>query len=377
MATNGPTGEPFQSQSPSMSPSMSPTPSWTRTVIYAPTIWNPYVNDTATNTWFLCISLGLGLTGTLGNLLVIGSVLVHKPLRRLHNAFIVNLSVADLCVSALIQFATVDALLKLGATFRNRPALCDFFGFLCTTSCTCSLWSITAISINRYVCICHNSAYHRIFTRSRVAAMLAGLWVGCFLMDLPALLGWGGHAYDPKVMFCTFNYTASLSYTIFLVSVGVGTPIAIVTYCYIRILLFVRASRRTLRRLSQGATEFATLGQGRRRIKRRDMALLRTVMTLWVVFLIMWAPYTVYVLFDTQNTWNRTLYVLFVNLCHANSSVNCVIYAATNPTFRRGYVAFLRHLLCLKGTVVAENQVHSRNMSKNDVVDARPMSYSS
>ena len=154
MATGGPTNESFlpQSQSPSLSSSRA------QPVIPATPPWNPYANDTATNTWFLCISLALGLSGTLGNLLVIGSVLVHRPLRRLHNAFIVNLAVADLCVSALIQFATVDALLRLGATFWNRPALCDFFGFLCTTSCTCSLWSITAISINRYVCICHNSA---------------------------------------------------------------------------------------------------------------------------------------------------------------------------------------------------------------------------
>ncbi|XP_038064613.1 melatonin receptor type 1B-A-like [Patiria miniata] len=359
--------------SPSLPLSLSPLR--TQPGLHASQIWNPYVNDTATNTWFLCISMGLGLTGTLGNILVIGSVLFYKPLRRLHNAFIVNLAVADLCVSALIQFATVDALLKLGEIFWNRPALCNFFGFLCTTSCTCSLWSITAISINRYVCICHNSQYHRIYTPGiKMAAMLAGLWIGCFFMDLPALLGWGGHAYDPKVMFCTFNYTASLSYTIFLVSVGVGVPIVIVSYCYIRILLFVRASRQTLRRLSQGANELASLGQGKRRIRRRDLTLLRTVMTLWIVFLIMWAPYTVYVLFDTQNTWNRTLYVLFVNLCHANSSVNCVIYATTNPTFRRGYAAFIRHIFCRRRTVVAESQRHSRNMSKNG--DIRPMSHS-
>ena len=223
--------------------------------------------------------------------------------------------------------------------------------------------------------------YHRIYTPGfKVAAMLAGLWIGCFFLDVPALLGWGNHAYDPKVMFCTFNYTASLSYTIFLVLVGVGIPILLVSYCYTRILLFVRASRRTLRRLSQsqGANDqFVSLGRSKRGVKRRDMTLLRTVVTLWVVFLIMWAPYTVYVLFDTRNTWNRTVYVLFVNLCHANSSINCVIYAATNPTFRRGYVAFLRCLACRKGATVAETQHHSRNASRNGGGDIRPFSYSS
>ncbi|XP_071797026.1 melatonin receptor type 1B-B-like [Asterias amurensis] len=329
------------------------------------TTQNMYLNDTITNTWFLSITLVLGVAGTLGNVMVIGAVLVHKPLRRLPNVFIVNLACADLCVSALIQFSTVHSLLKKDgiSMFPNdRPALCDFFGFLCTTSCTCSLWSIMAISINRYVCICHNSLYHRIYTPGiNMAAMVATLWVCAFLLDLPAFLGWGDHAYDPKVMFCTFNYTASLSYTIFLVSVGVGVPVVVVSFSYVRILLFVRESRRTLRRMSEGA-----VGQGQRGIKRRDMTLLRTVMTLWLVFLIMWAPYTVYVLFDTKNTWNRTVYVVFVNLCHANSSINCVIYAATNPTFRKGYVAFIKTLLCRKVTVAFEKPLHSRKMSSND-----------
>ena len=121
------------------------------------TTLNPYVNDTAVNTWFICSSLVLGLAGTMGNVMVIGAVLFYKPLRTLPNTFIVNLACADLCVSVFIQFPTVVAVLQQGAIFDSYPVICHVFGFICTVSCICSVWSITLISINRYVCICHNS----------------------------------------------------------------------------------------------------------------------------------------------------------------------------------------------------------------------------
>ena len=41
--------------------------------------------------------------GTIGNLLVIGGVCIHKPLRTFGNAFVVNLAVADLIVTSYIM----------------------------------------------------------------------------------------------------------------------------------------------------------------------------------------------------------------------------------------------------------------------------------
>ncbi len=51
--------------------------------------------------------------GMVGNTLVIGAVLAHKKLRVLSNAFIVNLAVADLCVSFFVNtFHIVGVLTK-------------------------------------------------------------------------------------------------------------------------------------------------------------------------------------------------------------------------------------------------------------------------
>ena len=42
------------------------------------------------------------------------------------------------------------------AWFEQRPVLCSIIGTMCVESCFCSLLSIMAISIDRYVHICKN-----------------------------------------------------------------------------------------------------------------------------------------------------------------------------------------------------------------------------
>ena len=59
------------------------------------------------------MSFILSVMGMVGNTLVIGAVLAHKKLRVLSNAFIVNLAVADLCVSFFVNtFHIVGVLTK-------------------------------------------------------------------------------------------------------------------------------------------------------------------------------------------------------------------------------------------------------------------------
>uniref|UniRef100_A0A1I8F620 G_PROTEIN_RECEP_F1_2 domain-containing protein n=1 Tax=Macrostomum lignano TaxID=282301 RepID=A0A1I8F620_9PLAT len=80
----------------------------------------------------------------------------------------------------------------------QRPALCIFVASLCLTACYCSLLSLGAIAINRYIHICHPARYRSVFTRRSTLATCAALWIVSFLLEMPNFLGWGGHAYDWK-----------------------------------------------------------------------------------------------------------------------------------------------------------------------------------
>ena len=77
-----------------------------------------------------------------------------------------------------------------------------------------------------------------------------------------------------------------------------------------------------------------------------DIRLLKSILTILIVFLMMWSPYAIIVVFDKNATWSRSLYVVAVVLAHLNSSANSVLYAATNKNFREGYAHLLSLFFC-------------------------------
>ena len=74
-----------------------------------------------------------------------------------------------------------------------------------------------------------------------------------------------------------------------------------------------------------------------------DMKLIRSLLVIVIAYLIMWCPFMlVSIVGDTIA--HRNAYIFSVLLAHTNSSVNCIIYAATNRNFREGYIYFLRRV---------------------------------
>lgn len=95
--------------------------------------YNRYSTDNIVNIFLLVITCITCIVGVVGNTLVIGAVLTYKPLRRLGNAFIVNLAVADLCVSAFVNYFGIIGVLTHGGYFHERIVLCELIGVVCIT----------------------------------------------------------------------------------------------------------------------------------------------------------------------------------------------------------------------------------------------------
>ncbi len=294
----------------------------------------------ADSPWFiayLLLTVSVSCLGTFGNLLVLGALLVHKRLRVLSNVFIGNLAIADLCVTAIINPFSVVGVLH-GDFFIQYPVICDTVGSLCIISCTCSVLNIASISLNRYVAICHRLNYHKIYNRKTIPFIVSSVWVWCFLLDLPNYLGWGNHTFDTKGYYCAYDYTDNYSYTLFLVSCGFIAPMVLVSYCYVRIFFFAKKSKERLKRL--------TKSDRRSQIKTIDLRLLKSIGSIWIMFMLMWTPYSIIVIFDFRGTWPQWFFVLALCVAHTNSSINSAIYAATNRNFREGYGILIRRLCC-------------------------------
>ena len=94
---------------------------------------NPYADEDAVNIMQLVITVVITLCGCVGNTLVVLAVFTHRRLRNLGNAFVVNLAVADLCVSAFINAFAIAGLITKGTFFETQDTLCQAIGVICVT----------------------------------------------------------------------------------------------------------------------------------------------------------------------------------------------------------------------------------------------------
>ena len=104
------------------------------------------------------------------------------------------------------------------------------------------MWSIAGIGVNRYFAIVHRTIYHRLYNKRTLPFLIASMWGVCFLIDVPNLVGWGGHIFEPKVMLCTYDHTAAYSYTFFGIACSFGIPVGLIIYSYVRIVRYAWAT---------------------------------------------------------------------------------------------------------------------------------------
>ncbi|XP_070283002.1 melatonin receptor type 1B [Myotis yumanensis] len=265
----------------------------------------------------------------LGNLLVILSVLRNRKLRNYAgNLFLVSLALADLVV-ALYPYPLI-----LMAIFHDGWALgevhCKASAFVMGLSVICSVFNITAIAINRYCYICHSVAYNRIYQHWHTPLYICLVWLLTVVALVPNFFV-GSLEYDPRIYSCTFNQTTSTQYTVAVVAIHFLLPMAVVSFCYLRIWLLVLQARRKAK------------SESRLRLRPSDIRSFLTMFVVFVIFAICWAPLNcigLAVAISPEEMAPQVPEGVFVTsyfLAYFNSCLNAIIYGLLNQNFRREY----------------------------------------
>lgn len=154
--------------------------------------------------------------------------------------------------------------------------------------------------------------------------------------DVPNFLGWGDHGFDRKSFICVYDRLADLSYTLFFCLGGIAFPIVVISICYLKIFLFVRASKKKL------TSEQGTGGGLTSKESQASVKLARTLFFIFAIFVICWTPYAIVVSVDVNDEFPAELHTYVILIAHTNSSLNSVLYGVTNKQFRDGYARVLR-----------------------------------
>ncbi|ELT87464.1 hypothetical protein CAPTEDRAFT_86905, partial [Capitella teleta] len=90
-------------------------------------------------------------------------------------AFLINLSVSDLCVG-IIACAPSSYPAWTGR-WPYGDIWCQISGIVHGSSVTVSIWSISLVSIDRFCAVTWPMRYNTMVTRCRCAMIIAGLWL--------------------------------------------------------------------------------------------------------------------------------------------------------------------------------------------------------
>ncbi|XP_072227869.1 tachykinin receptor 1b [Leuresthes tenuis] len=268
-----------------------------------------------------------------GNVVVIWIILAHKRMRTVTNYFLVNLAFAE---AAMSVFNTV---INFAYAVHNEwyfgPVYCRFHNFFPIAAIFASIYSMTAVALDRYMAIIHPLQQRLSSTETRV--MIAGIWVLALLLAFPQYLYSATESLPGRtVCFIDWpDYSPVDFRKIYYVSVALLIyllPLCIMGWAY------------TAVGVSLWAGEIP--GDSSERYKEQLIAKRKVVKMMVVVvstFAGCWLPYHTYFLLHQflpelfEQRYMQQVYLAVMWLAMSSTMYNPIIYYCLNSRFRAGF----------------------------------------
>uniref|UniRef100_A0A5F8H5I2 Galanin receptor type 1 n=1 Tax=Monodelphis domestica TaxID=13616 RepID=A0A5F8H5I2_MONDO len=268
--------------------------------------------------------------GVLGNTLVITVLARSKPgkPRSTTNLFILNLSIADLAYLLFcIPFqATVYAL----PTWVLGAFICKFTHYFFTVSMLVSIFTLSAMSVDRYVAIVHSRRSSSLRVSRNALLGVGVIWALSIAMASPVAYHQRlFHRESGNLTFCWEQWPNQQHKKIYVVCTfvfGYLLPLLLISFCYAKVLNHLHKKLKNMSKKSEAS-------------KKKTA---QTVLVVVVVFGISWLPHHVIHLWVEFGVFPLTTASFLFRvtahcLAYSNSSVNPIIYAFLSENFRKAY----------------------------------------
>ncbi|KAK9307565.1 hypothetical protein QLX08_002176 [Tetragonisca angustula] len=180
------------------------------------------------------------LIGIPGNLFTIIALFRSRKLRNATAIFIMNLSLSDLmfcCFNLPLATSTF-----WHGSWKHGSHLCRLFPLLRYGLVAVSLFTILAITFNRYIMIGHPRLYPRLYKSKYIAPMVLSTWLfGFGVLIITWFENWGRFGLDVAIGSCSILPDVNgRSPKEFLFVFAFLTPCIAIIVCYARIFYIVR-----------------------------------------------------------------------------------------------------------------------------------------
>ncbi|XP_037365579.1 galanin receptor type 1 [Talpa occidentalis] len=268
--------------------------------------------------------------GVLGNSLVIAVLARSRPgkPRGTTNLFILNLSVADLAY--LLFCVPFQATVYVLPSWVLGAFLCKFTHYFFTVSMLVSVFTLAAMSVDRYVAIVHARRASSLRVSRNALLGLGLIWALSVAMASP--VAYHQHLYRPpgsNQTYCWGQWASQRhkkAYVVCTFVFGYLLPLLLICFCYAKVLNHLHKKLKNMSKKSEAS-------------KKKTA---QTVLVVVVVFGVSWLPHHVIHLWVEFGAFPLTpasfLFRVAAHcLAYSNSSVNPIIYAFLSENFRKAY----------------------------------------
>lgn len=311
----------------------------------------------------------------IGNFVVFFQILKVKSTRTVTNYLICNLAVADIL---FVSGSPLIAAARMTGTWVLGTFVCKILVYVMFVCASVMIWTMTIISIDRYICIFKTSA-KKITPKVTIFSILL-LWILDFLAFIPLSMYFSVKRFpfgNEEVEICTLMWPnhsyirISMIFTVSVCLIGFVIPLAILLLNYFRILRKFWRSRNAVKSITTRSVKSR---------KQRDIRLVKNLILLVFLFLVMWLPiFIVFVLIQVDgmaDSMNISSQSLIGTLCLAlgNACVNPFLYGIMNDRVKR---RIIRNVFFWKQKIPLVTSDSKTNNSVSNAVYQEPSATSS
>ena len=261
----------------------------------------------------------LMLLSIVGNALVLVSILKTPSLRSPSVIFLCNLAVSDLLVGLVVQpVYIVEQMVKTVPKLQEAVRGMGFAG------CGVSLWTMTAITVDRFLALHYHLQYPNLMTTSRAIYTIVTIWCIITLFSFSVL-------WSPRIHYFLGAFCITICLLVCLV-------------CFIKIYRIVRRHQVQIH-VQQQAVENST-DTNKQQIRQST----KSAKNIFIYFLVMILCYTplffVYIISAINNLNSIVLLTFPVTVVFVNSSINPFLYCWRTPELRKAVFKTARLLFC-------------------------------
>ncbi|ELW48641.1 Orexin receptor type 1 [Tupaia chinensis] len=144
-------------------------------------LWRDYLYPKQYEWVLIAAYVAVFLVALVGNALVCLAVWQNQHMRTVTNYFIVNLSLADVLVTAICLPASL--LVDITESWLFGPALCKVIPYLQAVSVSVAVLTLSFIALDRWYAICHPLLFRSMARRAR--GSILGIWAVSLAIMMP------------------------------------------------------------------------------------------------------------------------------------------------------------------------------------------------